>query len=130
MSSSALQSTGLPRRRSQRIFLPVRLQVSGQANEKFTFQEDTRTLAISAHGALLRLATCVNEGQQLELRNARTAAVERCKVVYLGQSEAGGAQVGVEFVAPNPTFWNVSFPPEDWKAQRVRPTQGAQLTEC
>ena len=127
MSEVTMKSAGIAKRRSQRIFLPVRLQVSGQANEKFTFAEDTRTLAISAHGALLRLATAVSKGQTLELRNARTSAVQPCTVVFLGQSEAGGLQVGVEFLSPNPTFWNVSFPPEDWKAPREEAISASRL---
>jgi hypothetical protein len=127
MSVDASWSAVSAQRRSQRIFLPVRLQVSGQANEKFTFEEETRTLAISAHGALMRLATAVSKGQELALRNVRTAAVEQCRVVYLSEPQAGGAQVGVEFLAPNPSFWNVSFPPEDWTARRSNAKQITSL---
>jgi hypothetical protein len=40
--------------------------------------------------------------------------MQACKVVYLGSTESGKVQVGVEFLQPAPQFWRIVFPPEDW----------------
>jgi hypothetical protein len=34
--------------------------------------------------------------------------------VYLGNSQGGKIQMGVEFVKPSPRFWQIDFPPDDW----------------
>ena len=41
------------RRRSQRVLMKIPVRVSGQAGAALLFEEETHTLAISAHGALI-----------------------------------------------------------------------------
>jgi len=101
------------RRRSQRVILSVQVTVSGQgAKGKFT--EETKTLVVNAHGALITLAAKVTQGQQMELKSVSNPEPQICKVVYIGPSVQGQTQVGVEFTKPAPHFWHVAFPPENW----------------
>lgn len=101
------------RRRSQRVILSVPVSVSGDS-PKGKFAEETKTLVVNAHGALLTLAAKVSQGQQLELKSVTNPEPQSCKVVYIGPVVQGQTQVGVEFVKPAPLFWHVAFPPENW----------------
>ena len=101
------------RRRSQRVILSVAVTVSGE-NPKGKFTEQTKTLVVNAHGALINLAAKVSQGQQLELKSATSDEKQSCKVVYVGPTMQGQTQVGIEFIKPAPHFWRVAFPPENW----------------
>jgi PilZ domain len=101
------------RRRSQRVILSVPVNVSGES-PKGKFTEETKTLVVNAHGALITLAAKVSQGQQLELKSASNPEPQTCKVVYIGPAVQGQTQVGVEFTKPAPLFWHVAFPPENW----------------
>ena len=87
--------------------------VSGE-NPKGKFTEQTKTLVVNAHGALINLAAKVSQGQQLELKSATSEDKQLCKVVYVGPTMQGQTQVGIEFTKPVPHFWHVAFPPENW----------------
>jgi hypothetical protein len=101
------------RRRSQRVILSVPVTISGQ-NPKGQFTEDTKTLVVNAHGALITLVAKVLQGQQLELKSVTNPEPQSCKVVYIGPTVQGQTQVGIEFTKPAPHFWHVAFPPENW----------------
>lgn len=113
------------RRRSQRVILSVSVSVSG-TGPKGKFTEETKTLVVNAHGALITLAAKVTQGQQLELKSASNPEVQSCKVVYIGPSVQGQTQVGVEFLKPAPHFWHVAFPPENWTPV---PEEGEKATK-
>ncbi len=102
------------KRRSQRLLLNVSLLVQGETPDRNSFREETSTLVINAHGALISLATTVAIGQELLLENQRSHRQQSCKVVFLGPPDNGKAQVGVEFTERAPQFWHIAFPPEDW----------------
>jgi PilZ domain len=102
------------RRRSQRVLIRIPVRVSGQLGVGSTFEEETCTLAISAHGALLVVAAPVYRGQRFTLSNVQTKAALECIVVHVDRFPGEQIQVGVEFMLPNPTFWRVAFPPKDW----------------
>lgn len=103
------------RRRSQRVILtlPVIVSSEGVTNGP-AFQEETHTLVVNLHGALIVLEARVTKGQRLRLKNRATQAEQICRVASLGPVADGKGQVGVEFLQPSPDFWQISFPPEDW----------------
>ena len=101
------------RRRSQRVILSVPVSVTG-TTPKGAFSEETTTLVVNAHGALITLRAKVAQGQQLELKSVSNPEPQACKVVYIGPTVQGQTQVGVEFTKPAPHFWHVAFPPENW----------------
>jgi PilZ domain len=102
------------RRRSQRVLMKIPVRVSGQTGPGSLFEEETHTLAISAHGALIAVSKQVNKGQRLSVSNVQTRAALECVVAHIGKREGERVQVGVEFMLPNPIFWHVAFPPKDW----------------
>ncbi|MGB7846152.1 MAG: PilZ domain-containing protein [Candidatus Acidiferrum sp.] len=102
------------RRRSQRVLMKIPVRVSGQAGAASFFEEDTHTLAISAHGALIVVAAPVYRGQRFTLSNIQTNDALECVVVHVERVSSEQTKVGVDFMLPNPTFWRVAFPPKDW----------------
>ncbi len=103
------------RRRSQRVILSlaVTLRTEDVPKDK-SFEEETHTLVVNAHGALIALAGKVAKGQKLRLTNRASKEVQLCRVANVGPTSGGKAQIGVEFLTPSPDFWHISFPPEDW----------------
>ena len=102
-------------RRSQRVLLRVSIQVKGTPEDGIPIIEDTFTVEVNAHGALIVLAMRVRPGQKLVLRNWATAKEQECRVVHLKEMPGAKNEVGIGFSFPNPKFWNIQFPPEDWK---------------
>ena len=76
--------------------------------------EETQTLIVNAHGALIQLALTVEMGQLLVIKNKQTMEQLVSRVVHLGAEQTGKREVGIEFEAPSPRFWRVTFPPADW----------------
>jgi len=101
------------RRRSMRVLLSVPVVVSGKAANN-NFVEETRTLVVNAHGALVTLAARVATSQIVMVSNRITQETVECRIVFLGNAQAGKTQVGIEFAKPSPKFWRIDFPPEDW----------------
>ena len=107
-------SPSASQRRSQRILLSVRIQVSGKRATGESFSENATTLVVNAHGALLLLHEIVSESQLLHVQNISTGESVACRVVDINSGANGSSEVGVEFSQPAPRFWRVSFPPADW----------------
>jgi hypothetical protein len=102
------------RRRSMRVLLSVPILVTGKTVDNKDFREETRTLVVNAHGALISLAAGVASGQRFTVHNKATEQSIECKIVYLGNPQAGKTQMGIEFVKPLASFWQIDFPPDDW----------------
>ena len=103
-----------PRRRSQRVLMQVGVRVRGDDSQGGKFEEETHTLAINAHGALVQLQARLTSGSTVLLQHKHTKEEQECHVVFLGPVRSGKAEIGLEFTAACPTFWRVAFPPEDW----------------
>ena len=109
---AVIGSTGAERRRSQRHLLDVALVVRGESAEQKPFEEQTFTISVSTHGALVVLATKVVVGQRLFLRNPETQFETEGRVARLGAPYGGLAQVGIEFPTPAAELWTVTSPPK------------------
>jgi hypothetical protein len=110
------------KRRSSRVAIDMPVEVLGQAVNGKMFREETRTTTVNAHGALLTLASAKEIKPSILLINKRTSTEAQCRVVYLKEMEKGRIEVGVEFVDPQPRFWGIAFPPDDWNnADRKKP---------
>lgn len=101
-------------RRSQRVCLSVPIQVVKSEPGKQQVAEDTRTLIVSAHGALFVLQLSVQAGELLILRHKKTQEQLVCRVVSSTPDQMGKFEVAVEFEHPAPKFWRIAFPPTDW----------------
>jgi len=105
-------------RRSQRIDLSVSVVVHRPKGEGPQFYENTKTLVVSAHGALVALKGMVAPRQRLLLQNTSSGQQEECRVVSVNKDMTGPPTVAVEFTKPAPSFWRVAFPPSDWNSGR------------
>jgi hypothetical protein len=94
--------------------MQVGVRIRGLDAEGKEFTEETDTLAINAHGALILLSARVTSGGILRMMHQRTNEEQECHVVFLGPVRNGKAEVGLEFSDSRPAFWRVAFPPEDW----------------
>jgi hypothetical protein len=118
MSSERMKSSGpfANVRRTERVLLRVAILVSAQVPGQETLTEDTHTLVVNAHGALIALAMKVHPGQKLMLRNWATAKEQECQVIHVREMPEGKNEVGIAFPGPAPKFWNIDFPPPDWES--------------
>ncbi len=111
------------RRRSQRLFLQIPIVVEGKTANKSEFTEKAQTVVVNAHGALVEMGVSMDPGQRVLLHNARTHEKIASVVKLVTPGESGKFNVALEFVDPNPGFWHISFPPEDWTARRPETTK-------
>jgi len=102
------------RRRSQRVFDAGCSSHPCENAAGASFEEETSTLAINAHGALILLQARITSGSRVHMQHNGTKQEQECQVVFLGPVRSGRAEIGLEFSSPCPTFWRVAFPPEDW----------------
>lgn len=115
-NTERIQSTRwINNRRSQRVILSLPVMVRAPMEREGGCSEQSRTLVVNAHGALIALALKVLPGQRLMLENVGSGKEQPCRVVHVGERKSDKAEVGVEFVEPAPRFWNIDFPPPDWR---------------
>ena len=120
---ATVQSTVVGERRSQRLLLRIAIQTRRQSLAGKPITEATETLAVNAHGALIRLTAPVIEGEEIVIRNERTQEEQICRVVYIGPAEGARVQAGIEFLHPTPQLWGIIFPPDDWEPSLGLPHQ-------
>jgi len=107
------------RRRSLRLLLDVPLIVRGESVEHAPFREETFTISVNAHGALLLLSHKVAVGQALFLTNSETRDEREGRVARFGLPYGGLAQVAVEFRQPAGEFWHVDPLPQSWISAKI-----------
>lgn len=103
------------RRRSKRIRARVAITVRVQARNKEILSEDTHSLIVNAHGALILLAAPVGRDQFITVVNPKTGQELLARVTAIGTRMMGKAQIGIEFIRPAPEFWGITPTPADWK---------------
>ena len=104
------------RRRSERVVLRVRLQLSAKMPDGKRISIEAHSLVVNAHGGLLDVGMEMLRGQTVILSNPRTEKVASGKVVRAKASEDGRFSIAFEFEFPAPSFWPISFPPADWSS--------------
>jgi hypothetical protein len=102
-------------RRSERVLLDVPVVIRGETADRQRFEEETFTVTVSAHGALVMMATQVALGQNLLLLNPKNGDAREGTVVYRGPDRAGLSQVAFEFNLPAPEFWLLDPVPGNWQ---------------
>ena len=104
------------RRRSERVVLRIRLQLTAKMPDGKRISIEAHSMVVNAHGGLLDVGMEMLKGQQVILSNPRNEKVASAKVVRAEGSEEGRFSVAFEFEFPAPSFWPVVFPPADWSA--------------
>jgi hypothetical protein len=110
------QARQFSNRRSTRVAIDFPVSVFGQDVDGKIFVEKTKTLIVSAHGALVALKTNVDPQKPALLENTKTGMEVQCRVVFRKEIAKGHLEVGLEFANPFPRFWGMNFPPDDWKS--------------
>ena len=111
------------RRRSERVMLRMRITVLAEDNKRNRQQLEGLTQVVNAHGGLMRMQMELHVGQPMLLVNPQKKVEQSSRVVRVEDTADGDFTVAFEFDKPNPKFWPVVFPPEDWHAPAPDPTQ-------
>jgi hypothetical protein len=114
------------RRRSQRVKVRIPVMARIQTAGRKPVSENSEALVVNAHGALILLATPVQVDQFILLTNSRTGRELLCRVATLGTTLMGKTEVAIDFIKPDPGFWDIPSPPDDWKAGKKAPA-GARI---
>lgn len=100
------------RRRAERVVMKVPVFVYGHGQRHQPFHEQTTSLIVNSHGALLVLSNKVKSGQELLLMNSTTRKEQPCRVVHLVKKRRKHHEVAVAFAEPAPAFWSATEDPE------------------
>jgi hypothetical protein len=115
LSKGAALLAGEEKRRSQRVIVRVPLTLllteNGQAGKV-----SCHTVAVNIHGAMIVSPRTLEENAKLELVNERTGEKIGCRVTRAPRESSEGFLIPVEFTTPAPNFWQITFPPANWKA--------------
>jgi hypothetical protein len=106
---------GIEMRRSQRVALRLAVQVRWTPPGEPVISEETVTLVVNAHGGLILLAMRVKAGNRVFVKNSALKMDKECRVVRVQEKAQGKNEVALEFLRPDPKFWGLEFPPDDWK---------------
>lgn len=94
-----------PIRSSERKPFHVPVFVYGWTRTIGSFHEDAMTLMFNASGALVRMLTPVEVGEDLYLINKFTREEQQVRVVFREPHYEGGYSIGLAFQKPVPMFW-------------------------
>jgi hypothetical protein len=105
---------GEERRRSQRVIImvPVTMEL---AKEGKVVKVAAQTVAVNIHGAMVICNRTLDADAKVELVNERTRERTSARVSRAPRQSAEGFLIPLEFVKPFPMFWQISFPPSNWK---------------
>jgi hypothetical protein len=106
---------GEERRRSQRVIIRVPVSIEATILGQ-KVKADAYTVAVNIHGAMVLCPRSFDAETRLEMRNERTAERIEVRVTRAPRESAEGYLIPLEFVSPSPRFWQISFPPENWKS--------------
>jgi hypothetical protein len=94
-------------RQTGRARVKIPLFIYGNTLQGAPFLEESHTIDINAHGALIAMKTTVIPGQRLLLTNETNEKTQQCTVlaVRVRQGEVEENAVAVAFGIPAPEFW-------------------------
>lgn len=106
---------GEERRRSQRVIIrvPVTLLVTEKGQ---VMKISAHTVAVNIHGAMIVSPRSLDADTNLELVNGRTDEKVATRVTRATRESSEGFLIPLEFTSPSPNFWQITFPPSNWKA--------------
>jgi hypothetical protein len=94
-----------PHRSSERKPFHAPVRVYGWSKSFGTFHEDTTTLMFNTNGALVRMATPLELGENLFIVNKFTKEEQEVRVVFKDPQPDGKFDIGLAFAKPATTFW-------------------------
>ena len=127
--------------KSQPVALEVPVVATGarpgdQSEKRELFNEETETVLVLEHGAVIRLSAAVAVGQLVFLTNKQSGKEIVTQVLRKRSFRPTTCYVELDFTEPAPDFWGVEFPKADADAQPMFPEGGeagevaeAEITE-
>ena len=116
------------KRRSTRVVIDIPVTVFGQNSDGKIFTEQSSTVKVSAHGALIVMTTDIDSQKPALLMNTKTGSEVQCRVAHRKEIEKCRFEIGFEFASPYPRFWGINFPPVDWNpADRKKATSPQRI---
>jgi hypothetical protein len=105
---------GEERRRSQRVMVrvPVTLLVKAAGQDQ---RISAHTVEVNIHGAMVLSPRPFDAETQMELENGRTNETVVCRVTRAPRESSEGFLIPLEFISPSSNFWQITFPPANWK---------------
>jgi hypothetical protein len=106
---------GENRRRSQRVIIriPIILEVT-VAGKEMTLSANT--VAVNMHGAMVLSSRTLDAETRLVILNERTHERAAARVTRAPRESPEGFLIPLEFDKPAPAFWQITFPPSNWKS--------------
>ena len=83
------------------------------AAKRSLFTEETQTVLVFEHGAVIRLSAAVADGQLLFLTNKKTGKEVVTQVIRKRSFRPTSCYVDLEFTEACPGFWGIEFPAAD-----------------
>jgi len=105
---------GEERRRSQRVIIRVPVTLVATIRDQ-KISVSAHTVAVNIHGAMLLCPRPLDAETQVEIQNERTRERATGRVTRAPRESAEGYLIPVEFSTPTPSFWQITFPPTNWK---------------
>jgi hypothetical protein len=105
---------GEERRRSQRVIIRVPLTLEVTLSGE-TIKLVANTVAVNVHGAMVLCSRPIDADTELDIVNGRTRERARARVTRSSRESAEGYLIPLEFTTPLPAYWQISFPPSNWK---------------
>jgi len=109
---------GEERRRSQRVIIrvPVTLVVTENGQ---TLRISAHTVAVNIHGAMVVCPRTLDADTRMEVVNERTEQKIDSRVTRTPRESAEGYLIPLEFTSPSPNFWQITFPPTNWRGPEI-----------
>ena len=106
---------GEDRRRSHRVIIRVPITLAISENGQ-SVRISAHTVAVNIHGAMVVCSRSLDADTKLELVNGQTEEKIASRVTRAPRESSEGFLIPVEFTSPSPNFWQITFPPANWKA--------------
>lgn len=106
---------GEERRRSQRVMIRVPVTLLLKEGSQ-TLRIPAHTVEVNIHGALVMCPRSLDADTKLEIENGRTEEKIDCRVTRAPRESSEGCMIPLEFTTPSPNFWQITFPPPNWRA--------------
>jgi len=120
---------GSERRRGQRVFLVLPVELHWIAADGRSAMATAETGIVSAYGATLQVKTPPPKVRELELRLPSRGLSAKARVISARPpSPDGSTPLGVELISPDENFWGVSLPPPPVYGLRVTAPADAAAT--
>ena len=122
------KSKDMTARRSKRVRLAIPIVLSGEDCSGNEFQESTRTVVVSKHGAKITTTQELVLGGVVTIENRRLGLAAEATVASIGKrrSPREPVEIGVQLIKAG-NVWGIIFPPDDWATGSPLGSDGEEL---